>query len=230
MPIVPRSPTPGRTPRAVKPSTDEPEVLTLVRTEVHESTIGVTSEPCAGETPFLSGALELEPPLFCELAELLTHWESLRRRWSLCFTGGGTVTRFPPGSTVAERRLISDPASADWVLRARALELVCCYDEFFVDWEVAAVLVSGLDEASGVWVLGPGDLHCLLTRRAAFVSTELDEPSCLLAARCLSGGFSELDRPRLAKLAGLLIGPNAIADLQSVAEEFSSLRAVSFQL
>ncbi|MEZ4374337.1 MAG: hypothetical protein R3B07_26185 [Polyangiaceae bacterium] len=217
-------------PRAAKPSDDEPEILTVVRTEVHDSTIGVTSEPTPGATPFSGDTLELEPPLFCELSELLTHWESLRKRWSLCMTGGGMVTRFPPGSSVPERRLVSDPASADWVLRARALELVCCYDELFVDWEVAAVLVSGLDEAIGVWVLGPGELHCLLTRRAVFVSPELDEPSCLLAARCLSGGFSELDRPRLSRLRGLLIGPSAVADLQSVAEEFSSLRAVSFQL
>ncbi|MCA9630257.1 MAG: hypothetical protein KC766_21450 [Myxococcales bacterium] len=228
MPIVPRSPTPGRVPRAAKPSPDEPELLTLVRTEVHDSTIGVTSEPRAGVTPFSSGNLELEPPLFCELAELLTYWESLRHRWSLCLAEGDVVTRFSPGSVTPERR--SDPASGEWLRRARALELVCCYDEFFVDWEVAAVLVSGLDEAVGVWVLGPGDLHCLLTRRAAFVGTELDEPSCLLAARCLSGGHSELDRARLARLQGLLIGPGAVADLQRVAEEFSSLRAVNFEL
>ncbi len=217
-------------PRAAKPTIDEPEVLSLVRAEVNDSTIGLTSDPQPGVTPFRSGSLELEPPLFCELAELLTHWESLRQRWSLCLTGGGVVTRLPPGSTVPERRLISDPASADWVLRARALELVCCYDEFFVDWEVAAVLVSGLDESIGVWVLGPGELHCLLTRRAVFVSTELDEPSCLLAARCLSGGFSELDRPRLSRLGGVLIGASSVPDLQALAEEFSSLRAVNFHL
>src|SRR5690606_39142692 len=111
-----------------------------------------------------------------------------------------------------------------------ALELVTCYDEFFGDLEVAGVLVSGFDETAGVWVHGPGELGCLLTRRSVFISGALDEAACLLAARCLTGGHNELDRPRLSHLSGVLLGPSAVPEVKRVSEEFSSLRAVNFQL
>jgi len=204
----------------------------VVEVTVEDGAIRVASTPPRGSTalPFGYAELVFEPPLFCELAEMIARWDSVRQRWSMCTTTAGTLSRFAPGRLVADRRSVTDPDCASWVQRARALELVSCYDEFFGDLEVAGVLVSGFDETAGVWVRGPAELGCLLTRRTVFIGHALDEAACLLAARCLAGGQNELDRPRLSRLSGVLLGASAAPEFKRVSEEFSSLRAVNFQL